>query len=329
MDLYVIFLKGEALLRQFQVPLLKKHRCFPKDWSPRFLGITWANNKTAWMNTLTFTEFITEFDDTMMRRHGGEEVLLLMDNAPSHKLEDGVVLQCTRIAFLPPNTTTHLQPMDAGIIANFKHHYKKLATRAQLNMIINGEKVRINQYQALLMCKKAWDAVSAQTIERCWYKTGLIPRPVDEVINAVTADDEVQLTNIIQDTLDEMQIALPEEQIISAEQYTSLDNDVATESELSIEEAIQVVLCHDPEEVGGSGDEPTSATTVPVSPEPATHVPTVISILDKFHDLQDACMCRNDMVQIAENLGTMILQLEQKQQHARVTQTSIINYFRQ
>jgi len=66
-----------------------------------------------------------------MRRHGGEEVLLLMDNAPSHKLEEGVVLQCTKIAFLPPNTTTHLQPMDAGIIANFKHHYKKLATRAQ------------------------------------------------------------------------------------------------------------------------------------------------------------------------------------------------------
>ena len=65
----------------------KKHRCFPKDWSPHLLGITWANNKTAWMNTLTFTEFITEFDATMMRRHGGEEVLLLMDNAPSHKIE--------------------------------------------------------------------------------------------------------------------------------------------------------------------------------------------------------------------------------------------------
>ena len=97
------------------------------------------------MNTLTFTEFITEFDDNMMRRHGGAEVLLLMDNAPSHKLEEGVVLQCTRVVFLPPNTTTHLQPMDAGIIANFKHHYKKLATKAQLNMIINGEKVRINQ----------------------------------------------------------------------------------------------------------------------------------------------------------------------------------------
>ena len=121
--------------------------------------------------------------------------------------------------------------MDAGIIANFKHHYKKLATRAQLNMIINGEPVRINQYQALLMCKKSWDAVTAKTIEWCWYKTGLIPRPVDEVVNAVTADDEVQLTYIIQDTLDEMQRALPDEQIISADQYTTSDNVLETESE--------------------------------------------------------------------------------------------------
>ena len=104
----------------------------------------------------------------MMRRHGGEEVLLLMDNAPSHKLEQGIVLKCTRTLFLPPNTTTHLQPMDAGIIANFKHHYKKLATRAQLKLIMNDQKPRINQYQALCMCKKAWDSVTAQTIENYW-----------------------------------------------------------------------------------------------------------------------------------------------------------------
>ena len=127
-----------------------------------------------------------------------------------------------------------------------------------------------------------------------------------------------------------MQRALSNEQIIRAEQYTTPDNGMETESELSIKEAIQVVLCHDLEEVVGSGDEPTSAAaTVPVATEPATPVPTVLSILDKFHDLQDDCMCRNDFVEIVETLGTLILQVEKKQQHMRVTQTSIINYFRQ
>ena len=173
-------------------------------------------------------------------------------------------------------------------------------------MIIIGQAVRINQYQALSMCKKAWEAVVAKTIERCWYKTGLIPRPSDQVVNAVTANDQVQLTECIQDTLDQMQRALPDEQIVSADQYTTADNGMATESELSIEEAIQIVLSHDQEEVGGDG--PTSTTTVPVPSEPATPVTALISILDKLHEAQDACMSRNDLVHITDTLGTLFLQ---------------------
>ena len=36
-------------------------------------------------------------------------------------------LQLTHVevAFLPPNTTSHLQPLDAGIIASFKSHFKR------------------------------------------------------------------------------------------------------------------------------------------------------------------------------------------------------------
>ena len=61
------------------------------------------------MNSITYTEFITEFDATMNRRYGGQEVLLLLDNALSHKLEEGIVLKCTKVVFPPPNTTTQLQ----------------------------------------------------------------------------------------------------------------------------------------------------------------------------------------------------------------------------
>ena len=141
--------------------------------------------------------------------------------------------------------------MDAGIIANFKHHYKKLATRAQLKLIMNDQKPCINQYQALCMCKKAWDSVTAQTIENCWYKTGLIPRPNDQPGNSDTSDEQTQLTECIQEMLDRMQAVLPDQQSLSAEQYTSVDNDGPTEAELSIEEAVQIVLSHDLEDMGG------------------------------------------------------------------------------
>ena len=51
----------------------------------------------------------------------GRKVLLLLDNATSHV---NLELSNVHIHFLPPNTTSHLQPMDAGIIRNFKLKYK-------------------------------------------------------------------------------------------------------------------------------------------------------------------------------------------------------------
>ena len=96
------------------------------------------------MNTVAFTQFLTEFDEDMNRRYKGQEVLLLLDNAPSHKLQEGLVLECSKVLFLPANTTTDLQPMDAGVIATFKKQYKKLSSRAQLQMVIKGERVSIS-----------------------------------------------------------------------------------------------------------------------------------------------------------------------------------------
>ena len=64
------------------------------------------------------------------------QVLLLMDNASSHMLRNAeevelhgfkaLKLSNVTILFLPANTTSWVQPMDAGIIACFKALYRKL-----------------------------------------------------------------------------------------------------------------------------------------------------------------------------------------------------------
>ena len=62
-------------------------------------------------------------------RNKNRHVLLLVDNASSHSLNDGetfVQLSNITLQYLPPNTTSHLQPMDAGIIKSFKAKYKHL-----------------------------------------------------------------------------------------------------------------------------------------------------------------------------------------------------------
>jgi hypothetical protein len=54
-----------------------------------------------------------------MRRQN-RNILLLADNTPTHLMDETVLLSNIKVHFLPPNTTAHLQPLDAGIINSFK-----------------------------------------------------------------------------------------------------------------------------------------------------------------------------------------------------------------
>ena len=70
-------------------------------------------------------DFLKSFDRRMAREN--RHVLLLMDNAPSHIIPKK--LNHVRCEFLPPTTTSHLQPMDAGIINAYKAHYRRYLVR--------------------------------------------------------------------------------------------------------------------------------------------------------------------------------------------------------
>ena len=74
------------------------------------------------MLTTIFQEWFQEFDRQVGQKYGGQRVLLLLDNCSSHKLEN-LTLLYVNVYFLPPNITSKLQPMDAGIIMAFKKHH--------------------------------------------------------------------------------------------------------------------------------------------------------------------------------------------------------------
>jgi DDE superfamily endonuclease len=97
-------------------------RCF-KNIDIRNLPMMYRNNTKAWMLSTLFQEWLLDFDHRVGLKYRGQRVLLLLDNCPSHKLE-GLNLQHVEICFLPPNTTSKIQPMDAGIIMSFKKKYR-------------------------------------------------------------------------------------------------------------------------------------------------------------------------------------------------------------
>ena len=77
----------------------------------------------AWMTKGIFRKILRKIDNAVYAAHKGKKVLLLMDNTPSHKNLD-IELENFELCILPPNTTSHYQPLDVKIIAAFKKKYQ-------------------------------------------------------------------------------------------------------------------------------------------------------------------------------------------------------------
>ena len=71
-------------------------------------------NNASWMQRSIFQSWIKRVNELMRKQR--RNILLLVDNVSSHKLEDGEVLSNIRLHFLPPNTTTHLQPIPTAML---------------------------------------------------------------------------------------------------------------------------------------------------------------------------------------------------------------------
>jgi hypothetical protein len=139
------------------------------------------------MTGMIMEEYLTWFD-TKMR---GRKVLLLLDNFSGHELGVELVgglegLDNTRIAWLPPNTTSHWQPLDQGIIATFKLYYGKQWIAYMLRQYESNKDPNktVSLLKAVQWCRVAWNQyVSAKHIQQCFWKATIIKRlvPIDNV----------------------------------------------------------------------------------------------------------------------------------------------------
>ncbi|EEC10272.1 centromere protein B, putative [Ixodes scapularis] len=78
------------------------------------------------------------------------------------------------------HTTTHLQPLDAGLIQNTKHHFKGLLVRRLLAKIDRkDDDLRISLLDAIHFLAMAWDRVTPTTIANCFAKCGFFKSPAE------------------------------------------------------------------------------------------------------------------------------------------------------
>jgi len=99
-------------------------RCF-KNVNRDNFGCKYRSNLKAWMTQVIFLEWLKGFDAWM----AGRNVLLIMDNYSAHiplmQFTSVVTLRNTIVFYLPPNTTSKIQPCDARIIRSLKAYYRR------------------------------------------------------------------------------------------------------------------------------------------------------------------------------------------------------------
>lgn len=172
------------------------------------LPVIYRYNKKAWMLVGIWYEFLRALDTEM--RISGRHIALVTDNCPTHPhpecppanftgVHPGPLTNVTMI-YLPPNTTSHLQPLDQGIIKSFKAAYRRqYAEHMVQHFNVHGvAPQKIDILQAIHMIADAWDAVSVSTIVHCWRKADICPSPsvvstgVNPHLHQPSSEDQLQ-----------------------------------------------------------------------------------------------------------------------------------------
>ncbi|XP_054745872.1 tigger transposable element-derived protein 1-like [Anastrepha obliqua] len=135
---------GERMLK----PLLVNRALRPRSMKSvdfNKLPIHWTANKKAWMTSAIFTEWFQKYFISEVRRYMNAKclefkVLLILDNAPCHPLLEHPNVQ---FCYLPPNTTSLIQPLDQGIIATFKKYYIKRSFQYVVDKLDHNEDLTV------------------------------------------------------------------------------------------------------------------------------------------------------------------------------------------
>ena len=182
----------------------KKPRCFTNNPHP----VEYFHQQNAWCDKVVIEQWFHRVFIPFIRTFTNEPVLLIMDNFGAHNVIDD--LGQIRIASLPPNVTSRKQPMDMGVIQNWKQKYKYTLLNSTIcrllntpSTVYNFTKPGIDILDASHIGKYVWDRVTPNSISRCWIKAKILPEAMEQAIqenrHQLRSSDEVSLDSIVND----------------------------------------------------------------------------------------------------------------------------------
>ena len=162
---------GEKVGKPIVIWRSKNPRCFRlASAADKLEKVMYFADKKSWMQVEIMEKILTTLNNQMIKEK--RNVVLFLDNATVHPPSLIDKFSNIKIIFLPKNTTSRLQPLDAGIIQSFKSKYRKRLMRhvlARINEDLLASEIakEIDVLQAIEWVAKAWDDVTAKTIKNC------------------------------------------------------------------------------------------------------------------------------------------------------------------
>lgn len=275
-------------------------RCF-KNVHKSSLGVEYAWNRKSWMTAALFTSWLNRVNNRMKAQE--RRILLLVDNCAAHP---HIELSNIKLVFLPPNTTSKLQPLDGGIIAQVKALYRKRMLR---HLLVEMDEVStatqlaksITLLDAVRWLGNAWFAIKPSTCVKCFAHCGL----VDATTSSSTIEEQ--------------------EEVLLEEPYHQLLDGVTWESYIHMDDAVATVstepaFSFDPPADAESEHEDEEAEPEPImsSKEALEQVKRLLAFVTVKGD--------NDAASQAMKLVSSVEEIRLKEK-SKATQKTISDYF--
>ena len=305
---------GTVKKKLFVIGRARCPRCF-KGLDVTKLPVTYKANKKAWMTAVLFENWLKEWDNQL---EGKPKICLLLDNCTAHPNPPSFAPKNIELIFLPPNTTSLIQPMDQGIIKNLKVRYRAELVKRMLS-IIEEKKLssqssamdfsqKVSVLDAINYIARSWRNVTSQTIANCWRHAGFVS-------DVPSDNDEAVSHNDLSDVL------LAE--VTGRAEFEAVDNDIVCmggPDDLELTEAIVARIQRTDEE--SEADEGSDEFEEPPAPQVKhSEAKSAVSLLQGYmlqQGLSD---------EVWQHMDALAAAVEENAKSKRI-QTSLDNFFK-
>uniref|UniRef100_A0A3P8SAK2 HTH CENPB-type domain-containing protein n=1 Tax=Amphiprion percula TaxID=161767 RepID=A0A3P8SAK2_AMPPE len=239
---------GDFKLKPLLVYLTENPRALKGIWKGQ-LPIIWRSNKKAWVTLEIFEDWFTNHFVPEVERYCALtglpfKVLLLLDTAPGHSAHLDDFNPNVRVVYLPPDTTSLLQPMDQGVIASFKAYYLRTTFAMAVRATEKDKDLTLmnfwKSYDILTAVKNisdSWDEVQQTNLNGMW--KNVCPQFVnnfngfEESVEAVTENivDLSKQLHLEVEADDVKELLASHEEELSAEDLIQLEKQMIEEEE--------------------------------------------------------------------------------------------------